>query len=351
MTDPAGHEPALRGLLSQCDAGSLSPEVALMEMLIEAKDGDAVSRFLLVRETASPSAARIRKLMEENGAGCARIVGMLRSGVDSPPEGASVEEGVAFCKRLFDWSVQQSEEASVALYSLGNPEVLEAATREIVEAFEAWGVLGGARRALDIGCGIGRLEQALSPRLGALCGIDVSSEMIAVARRRCASLPNVTLSECSGTDLRAWEDGSFDLVFAVDSFPYLVQSGMPLVAAYFSEAARVLRDGGEFIVLNFSYREDDPRDRADVEALARAAGLRDPAQRGPAVPALERRGLPVAQGSRPRGRDAELPAGSARSSALRPTGASAPPPRSGATASGPTHEGPDDLGVPCARSA
>ncbi len=274
MTDVAARDSALRALLSQCDDGRMSAQVALMEMLIESKDGEAVSRLLRACESSSPGAAtRILALMEDNRAGCARIVAMLQSGVDSPPVGASVEEGVAFCKRLFDWSVRQSEEASVALYSLGSPQVLEAATGEIVDVLDGWGVLGETRRALDLGCGIGRLEQALSPRLGALCGIDVSSEMIQVARRRCASLPNVSLSECSGRDLRGWEDASFDLVFAVDSFPYLVQSGMPLVAAYFSETARVLRAGGEFVVLDFSYRQDDARDRADVASLARASGL------------------------------------------------------------------------------
>lgn len=33
---------------------------------------------------------------------------------------ASPEAGIASCKALFNWSVQQSAEASVALYSLGN---------------------------------------------------------------------------------------------------------------------------------------------------------------------------------------------------------------------------------------
>jgi len=61
--------------------------------------------------------------------------------MDSPDPAPSVEEGIAFCERLFDWSVQQSEEASVALYSLGNPELLERATREIVVQLELVGEL------------------------------------------------------------------------------------------------------------------------------------------------------------------------------------------------------------------
>jgi cyclopropane fatty-acyl-phospholipid synthase-like methyltransferase len=221
----------------------------------------------------SPAARQIQALMDSNARGCARIVAMLRSGVDSPPVGGSVEEGVAFCRRLFDWSVLQSEEASVALYSLGNPALLEAATREIVAVLQEWGSLGPDKSALDVGCGIGRMEEAIAPLLREIHAIDVSTEMVAVARRRCAGLGNVILSTCQGFDLRAFDDGRFDLVFAIDSFPYLVQSGMALVDAHFAEVARVLRPEGEFIVLNFSYCRDLAADRRDVRALAAKYGF------------------------------------------------------------------------------
>jgi SAM-dependent methyltransferase len=264
----------LDAILQRCEAGAISPAVALMEMLIETEDDALVGRALEAAATSrSRASAEIAALRGANGDGCARVAAMLRSGMDRPPKNASVEEGVAFCSRLFDWSVRQSEEASVALYSLGNPVLLEAATREIVELLDGWGSLGADKRALDIGCGIGRMELALASRLAEACGIDVSEEMIAAARRRCAHLANVALSTCTGLDLGAFADGSFDLVFAIDSFPYLVQSGMALVRAHFAEAGRILRDGGELVILNFSYRADVVADRRDVDGLARAHGF------------------------------------------------------------------------------
>jgi SAM-dependent methyltransferase len=263
----------LDGILRRCDEGVISPPIALMEMLIETEDHHLVVEVLRASTLWSRSAPTIRALEEANSAGCARVAAMLRSGVDSPPENASIEEGVAFCRRLFDWSVQQSEEASVALYSLGSRGLLEAATREIVEVLERWGSLAPKKRALDIGCGIGRMEEALSPKLGEIHAIDVSEKMIAAARRRCKGLRNVVLSTCSGLDLRGLPDEWFDLVFAVDSFPYLVQSGMPLVATHFAEAARVLRPKGEFVILNFSYRGDVTLDRDDVQSLSRSHGF------------------------------------------------------------------------------
>jgi ubiquinone/menaquinone biosynthesis C-methylase UbiE len=161
----------------------------------------------------------------------------------------------------------------VALYSLGSAEVLRAATREIVAVLESWGSLGPEKRALDIGCGIGRMEEGLATKLAEIHAIDVSEAMIDAARRRCEGLRHVVFSVCTGLDLHPFATGAYDLVFAVDSFPYLVQSGMPLVGIHFSEAARVLRPGGEFIVLNFSYREDLEADRLDVGSLSAAYGF------------------------------------------------------------------------------
>ena len=270
MDDPGR---ALSAILERCERRLVSPAVALMEMLIETEDAAAVAAALQAVAPRSAAARELLALREANAAGCARVAAMLRSGVDRPPKNASLEEGVAFCRRLFDWSVRQSEEASVALYSLGSPALLQAATREIVDVLEAWGSLGARKRALDVGCGIGRMEEALAAKLGELRGIDVSGEMIAVARRRCEGLDNVAFSVCTGLDLHELATGAYDLVFAIDSFPYLVQSGMPLVGVHFAEAARVLGPGGELVVLEFSYRDDLDADRLDVASLAGAAGF------------------------------------------------------------------------------
>ncbi len=264
---------ACDAILERFELGELSAPVALMQLLITTEDSARVEGLVRARAAASSRATELAQLLDRNTGGCERVAAMLRSDIDSPPRGATVEEGVAFCRRLFDWSVQQSEEASVALYSLGSAEILAEATGEIVALLESWGSIGREKRALDIGCGIGRLEVALSPRLSEIHGVDVSERMVAAARRRCSGVPNASFSTCSGLDLAGIGDDRYDLVLAVDSFPYLVQAGMPLVDRHFAEAARVLRTRGEFVVLNFSYRDDVARDRRDVAELARAHGL------------------------------------------------------------------------------
>ena len=59
----------------------------------------------------------------------------------------------------------------------------------------------------------------------------------------------------------------------MDSFPYIFQAGPALAEAHFHEAARVLRPGGDFVLFNYSYRDDLESDKRDVHRLARAAGF------------------------------------------------------------------------------
>lgn len=253
-------------ILDRYKAGDLSAPVTLMQLLIETED------FAATR-TAVEGFDELDQLLAANAAGCERIASMLRADVDSPRPAASVDEGIAFSERLFDWSVQQSEEASVALYSLGNPVLLEQATAEIVTQLRSWGAVTSDTIFLDIGCGIGRLLTALAPEIRAAVGIDVSAEMVKAARRRCEQYDNVTVIKGDGHGLAGVDDAAFDVAVAVDSFPYLRQAGYELVESFFAEVARVLEPGGKFVILNYSYSDDDAADAREVRALAAAHGF------------------------------------------------------------------------------
>ena len=243
-----------------------SPDVAVLEELLERERASGM------RGDAERIGA-LSALLKQHRAGCERIAEMLRSGVDTGEAATSVSAGVEYSRRLFDWSVTQSPEASVALYSLGSPEILARATGEIVALMEDMGIVSPERAFLEIGCGTGRFAKALSARVSSVAGVDVSAQMIATARVQCAGLANVSLEQCSGLDLRMFGDRSFDVVFAVDAFPYIVQSGEALVRSYFAETRRVLKPRGDFVIMEFSYREDAELDLAQVTALAAAAGF------------------------------------------------------------------------------
>jgi len=96
-------------------------------------------------------------------------------------------------------------------------------------------------RALDFGCGVGRLTRALAGSFGEGVGIDISEEMVRLARelndgRNCRFEVNVR------SDLGALETGSFDFVYSALVLQHM--SRKELIKSYVGEFLRVLRPGG-----------------------------------------------------------------------------------------------------------
>ncbi len=250
-----------------------SAPMVVMELLQHTEDTALLARVL---PTLSGEPGKLRTLAQhlaENHAGCSTIVSMIRQRLDSPDPARDLEDGIERCRRLFDASVAQSEESSVALYSLGNPALLAAATDEVIGVMDGWGVLGPDRDAIELGCGIGRLMAPLSARLRSVTGTDVSPGMITAATRRLAGIANAAVLLTSGKDLASFESGSVDLVYSVDTFPYLVLSGRALVERHFEEVRRVLRRNGDFVLFNYAYGRSRDEVNAEVLALARQAQL------------------------------------------------------------------------------
>ncbi|WP_437993172.1 GNAT family N-acetyltransferase [Sorangium sp. So ce145] len=268
------------GAVQAVMSGEASPEVGLVRLLGAAGDLAAAARVIDAAHAAGPAAGEgaarleaLRRCLDERRAACATVAAMLGAHRDAGLAGADARGACRSAARLFDELCERSEEASVAAYSLGDPEILERATREVVELLERWGAIGEDRAILQIGCGIGRFEAALAPRVREAWGLDVSPRMIEAARRRCAGRSNVVLAVSSGVDLGGAPSARFDLVYAVDSFPYVVAAGAEVVDRLVAEARRTLRQGGELVVLGYSYRGDPARDAADVARLAARHGF------------------------------------------------------------------------------
>ena len=264
----------LEEVLSRCASGALPARVAAMHVLMEAESPEAAQTALLrAREASGASGAGhlhdLECLLAQHPQAWAMVRAILATVSHRPAAGDSVARWAG----LFDAAVRISPEASVALYSLGSRRLLDAATLEVVAALSSWGLIGLDRTVLDIGCGIGRLEAALSPLSAAAIGIDISPGMIAQARARCAGFPNVRLLLGSGHDLAGIADDSIDLTVLVDTVPYLLLSEGEIAERYFAEILRVSRTGGDVVILNFSYRDDVAADRGDLERMAQARGL------------------------------------------------------------------------------
>ncbi|MDQ6783915.1 MAG: class I SAM-dependent methyltransferase [Actinomycetota bacterium] len=103
-------------------------------------------------------------------------------------------------------------------------------------------------RALDFGCGVGRLVPALSGAFDHYVGADISESMVTQARALHASSSNCSFVTVADTDerLRRWPDRSFDLVYSFHVLQHL--DSPPTIVAYLASLLRLLAPGGLWVV-------------------------------------------------------------------------------------------------------
>jgi ArsR family transcriptional regulator len=105
----------------------------------------------------------------------------------------------------------------------------------------------GIRDLLDIGTGTGRMLELFGPRVQQAVGVDLSREMLAVARVNLerAGLRNGSVRQADMYQL-PFPGGSFDAVVIHQVLHYAERP-----AAAIAEAGRVLRPGGLLLVIDF----------------------------------------------------------------------------------------------------
>jgi SAM-dependent methyltransferase len=144
--------------------------------------------------------------------------------------------------------------------------------------------VGPDEDVVDIGCGVGRLARALSKRARKVYGVDVSSEMLALAREHNADLDNVEWLHGDGRSLSVLGDRSVDGCVSVVVFQHIPDPAVTL--DYVRDIGRVLRPGG-WAVFQVSTDPSVHRKRAGrrerVKALLRRDGGDDRAWWGSAV--------------------------------------------------------------------
>ena len=101
-----------------------------------------------------------------------------------------------------------------------------------------------ARRALEVGCGPGRLMRPMSRHFGEIHGVDVSDEMIRMAREKLRGVPHAHVHPTAGSDLALFADDSFDFVYSYAVFQHI--PSRDVVLNYLREIVRVLKPGGIF---------------------------------------------------------------------------------------------------------
>src|SRR5712692_6195822 len=100
----------------------------------------------------------------------------------------------------------------------------------------------GNWRALEIGCGPGRLMRPMSRHFVGIEGVDVSDEMIALAREKLRDVPNAHPHATDGASLALFGDESFDFVYSYAVFQHI--PSRDVIFEYLRETHRVMRTGG-----------------------------------------------------------------------------------------------------------
>ena len=135
------------------------------------------------------------------------------------------------------------------------------------------------RKALDFGCGVGRLTQVLAENFEEVCGVDIAPSMVDLVRaynkhgNRCRYYLNEV------NDLRLFREGEFDLIYS----NIVLQHMEPSYAAnYVKEFIRLLTPEGVAVFLL--------PDSVEVEGRADRRTSRDVSAEGPV---MEMYGTPV----------------------------------------------------------
>ena len=108
--------------------------------------------------------------------------------------------------------------------------------------------LGGGHRLRDVGCGLGEAALGLAEDLGAegeVVGVDVSSEMIAVARRKASAATCRVRFAVGDAGALDEPDDSFDAVRSERTLQWLADP-----AAAVAEMSRVVRPGGRLSLID-----------------------------------------------------------------------------------------------------
>jgi len=130
------------------------------------------------------------------------------------------------------WSVQE-------LFATGQEEI-----NSVMIYIDSLNIKTGKQKALDFGCGVGRLTQALALYFQECYGIDISSTMLGLAKKynqfgdRCKYILN-----CSN-NLKIFKDSTFDFIYSNIVFQHIPPE---YTLEYIKEFFRIIKPDGLII--------------------------------------------------------------------------------------------------------
>ena len=169
--------------------------------------------FMTRSETAAPSVSRTRASWEDLGA--------------LDPLWAILSDSAHQFGR---WNIDE-------FFATGEDEV-----RGVLAATSRFGLPNRRAKALDFGCGVGRLTRALAAQFDHAVGVDISQPMIDQAREYNRMLGNCTFVLNDRADLSAFPPAAFDFVYSNIALQHIQHRSA--IYVYIRDFVRVLRPDG-----------------------------------------------------------------------------------------------------------
>jgi len=116
------------------------------------------------------------------------------------------------------------------------------------EILKSWNMDISGKTVVDYGCGAGRVTRYIAQYAEEVFALDISCQMIKRLEERLNvphnSYPNITVSVCSGKDLKPIETETIDIVYSLWVFQHTPEN---IVFKIVEDCRRVLKKGGLLI--------------------------------------------------------------------------------------------------------
>lgn len=96
--------------------------------------------------------------------------------------------------------------------------------------------------ALDFGCGIGRVTNALGRYYNKVYGVDISEKMIFEAKKYFFKNKKIVFIQNTRNNLRCFKNNQFDLIYSLITLQHIPDKKQ--IWAYLNEFIRILKPGG-----------------------------------------------------------------------------------------------------------